>query len=270
MATIANKIIFARNLLPMFADTHSHIYSEEFSSDRDEVIDRALNAGIDTIILPNIDSSTIKPMLGLADSRPQLFLPLIGLHPTSVKEDFVKELQIVEYWLNKRSFKGIGEIGIDLYWDRIFIAEQIEAFKIQVRWAKKFKIPIVVHVRDSFYEVIEVVRQEKDESLTGVFHCFTGNIEQAGQVIGLGFKIGVGGIVTFKNSGMDAVIQQIPLHHILLETDSPWVAPVPHRGHRNECAFITAIAAKIAALHKTNIEEVATTTTQNAKQLFGF
>ena len=254
----------------MFVDSHSHIYSEEFSSDRNEVIARALKAGVNKIVLPNIDSSTIKPMLDLADSDPDLFIPLIGLHPTSVKEDFRKELEIMEYWFNKRKFAGIGEIGIDLYWDKTFINEQIEAFRIQIGWAKKNRIPIIIHVRDSFQEVFDVLQQENEESLTGVFHSFTGNAEQAAQVIDLGFKIGIGGIVTFKNSGLDAVIQNIDLHHVLLETDSPWLAPVPHRGRRNESAFITAVAAKIASLQGISIEEVARITTQNTQQLFGF
>lgn len=254
----------------MFVDTHSHIYSEEFSSDRNEVIARALKAGVNRIILPNIDSSTIKPMLDLVDSAPRLFIPLLGLHPTSVKEDFRKELMIMEYWFEKRNFAGIGEIGIDLYWDKTHINEQIEAFRIQLGWAKKMKIPVVIHVRDSFNEVIEVLKQEKDTTLTGVFHSFTGNADQAAQVIELGFKIGIGGIVTFKNSGLDETVQQIDLQHILIETDSPWLAPVPHRGHRNECAFITAVAAKISSLHQTSVEEVARITTINAQQLFGF
>jgi len=254
----------------MFVDTHSHIYSEEFSTDRNEVIARAVKAGVKKIILPNIDSSTIKSMFDLVDSCPQLFIPLIGLHPTSVKEDFRKELQIMEYWFEKRNFSGIGEIGIDLYWDKTFINEQTETFRIQIGWAKKRRIPIVIHVRDSFQEVFEVLQQEKEETLTGVFHSFTGNAEQAAQVIDLGFKIGIGGIVTFKNSGLDAIVQQIDLQHILLETDAPWLAPVPHRGRRNETAFITAVAAKIALLHETSIEEVARITTQNAQQLFGF
>lgn len=254
----------------MFVDSHSHIYSEEFSSDRNEVIARALKAGVNKIVLPNIDSSTIKPMLDLADSDPNLFIPLIGLHPTSVKEDFRKELEIMEYWFNKRKFAGIGEIGMDLYWDKTFINEQIEAFRIQIGWAKKNRIPIIIHVRDSFQEVFDVLQQENEESLTGVFHSFTGNAEQAAQVIDLGFKIGIGGIVTFKNSGLDAVVQNIDLHHVLLETDSPWLAPVPHRGRRNESAFITAVAAKIASLQGISIEEVARITTQNTQQLFGF
>lgn len=254
----------------MLIDSHSHIYSEEFSSDRNEVIARALNAGIRKIVLPNIDSSTIKPMLDLADSDPKLFSPLLGLHPTSVKEDFRKELEIMEYWLNRRKFAGIGEIGIDLYWDKTFINEQIEAFRIQIGWAKMAGIPVAIHVRDSFREVIEIIEQEKDKSLTGVFHSFTGNIDQALQVIDLGFKIGIGGIVTFKNSGLDIIAQQIDLKHILLETDSPWLAPVPHRGRRNESAYITAVASRIAFLHETSVEEVSKITTENAQQLFGF
>ena len=254
----------------MYVDTHSHIYSEEFSSDRSEVIVNALKSGVSKIILPNIDSSTIKPLLDLTVSNPGLFIPLIGLHPTSVKEDFHKELEIIEYWLNKRKFSGIGEIGIDLYWDKTFINEQIEAFQIQIGWAKRAGIPVVIHVRDSFPEVIEVIEQEKEESLRGVFHSFTGTADQAAHVIELGFKIGVGGIVTFKNSGLDEVVQQIDLQHILLETDSPWLAPVPHRGRRNESAYITSIATKVALLHNISTEEVGRVTTQNAKQLFGF
>ena len=254
----------------MFVDSHSHIYSEEFSSDRNEVVNRALKAGVNKIILPNIDSSTIKPLLDLADSDTELFIPLLGLHPTSVKEDFRKELEIIEYWFNKRKFAGIGEIGIDLYWDKTFINEQIEAFRIQINWAKKERIPVVIHVRESFHEVIEVLQQEKNESLTGVFHSFTGNTEQAAQIIDLGFKIGIGGIVTFKNSGLDQVVPHIKLENILLETDSPWLAPVPHRGRRNESSYITEVASKVAALHDTSVEEVARRTTLNSKHLFGF
>ncbi len=254
----------------MFVDSHSHIYSEEFSSDRDDVIARGSASGVSHIVLPNIDSSTITPLLDLADSKPELFIPLIGLHPTSVKEDFSKELEIMEYWLTKRKFAGIGEIGIDLYWDKTYINEQLEAFRIQISWAKKAAIPIVIHLRNSFQEVIGVIEQEKDDSLRGVFHSFGGTAEQAAQIIDLGFSIGIGGIVTFKNSGLDKVVPEIDLQHILLETDSPWLAPVPHRGKRNETAFITAVAAKIASLHRTTVEEVGRITTQNAKQLFGF
>jgi TatD DNase family protein len=254
----------------MFVDTHSHIYSEEFSTDRAEAVSRAQHAGIDCIVLPNIDSSSIKPMLDLTDSEPGYFFPLIGLHPTSVKEDFRKELQIIEYWLAKRKFYGIGEIGIDLYWDKTFLAEQLEAFRIQIDWAKQLKIPIAVHVRDSFTEVMDVLREKKDDSLKGVFHSFTGTIDQANQIIDLGFKIGLGGIVTFKKSGLDSVVPEIGLQNILLETDSPWLAPVPHRGRRNECSYLPSIASKIADLHNIKIEKVGQVTSQNAKELFGF
>jgi TatD DNase family protein len=254
----------------MFVDTHSHIYSEEFSTDRDEVVSRAQHAGIDRVVLPNIDSASIKPMLDLTDSNPGYFFPLIGLHPTSVKEDFRKELEIIEYWLNKRKFYGIGEIGIDLYWDKTFLAEQLEAFRIQIDWAKQLKIPIAVHVRDSFTEVMEVLREKKDDSLRGVFHSFTGTVEQANQIIELGFKIGLGGIVTFKKSGLDSVVPEIGLQNILLETDSPWLAPVPHRGRRNECSYLPSIASRVADLHNIQIDKVAQVTSQNAQELFGF
>jgi TatD DNase family protein len=254
----------------MFVDTHSHIYCEEFSTDRDEAVSRARQSGIERIVLPNIDSSSIKPMLDLTDSGPDYFFPLMGLHPTSVKEDYRKELEIVEYWLAKRKFYGIGEIGIDLYWDKTFLSEQTEVFKIQIEWAKQMKIPIVVHVRDSFAEVMEILREKKDDSLRGVFHSFTGTIEQAGQVIELGFKIGIGGIVTFKKSGLDSVVSAIGLQYILLETDSPWLAPVPHRGRRNECSYLPSIASKIAELHNLTVKEVAHITTRNASELFGF
>jgi TatD DNase family protein len=252
----------------MFVDSHSHLYAEEFLPDREEMIQRAINEGVEKIILPNIDQSTIQAMFDLTDSHPDLFVPLIGLHPTSVKEDYKLELQVVEQWLAKRSFCAIGEIGIDLYWDKTFLREQIDAFKIQLNWAKDLNIPIVIHTRNSFEEVFEVLEKEKGESLTGVFHCFSGNLEQAHQVIDLGFKIGIGGVVTFKNSGLDAVVQQIDLQHILLETDSPYLAPVPHRGKRNETAYLSIIANKIAELHQIAVEEVGRITTQNSKKLF--
>ncbi len=254
----------------MFVDTHSHIYSTEFSLDRDEVITRALGVGIERIVLPNIDSSSVKPMLDLTDSVPGLFYPLIGLHPTSVKEDFRNELQILEYWLGKRKFYGIGEIGIDLYWDKAFIEEQTEAFRIQIGWAKQRNLPLVIHVRDSFKEVYEVLHKEHTPEMKGVFHSFTGDIEQARQVIDLGFKIGVNGILTFKNSGIEGVIQQIDPKHLLIETDSPWLAPSPHRGRRNECSYLTSVADKLASLHNVTTQEIARITTQNAQELFRF
>lgn len=254
----------------MFVDSHSHIYSADFSLDRDEVITRALEAGVERIVLPNIDSSSIKPLLDLTDTLPGLFFPLVGLHPTSVKEDFRKELQILEYWLGKRKFYGIGEIGIDLFWDKTFLEEQIEAFNTQIAWAQNRNFPIVIHVRDSFTEVMEQIRKVYNPELRGVFHSFTGTFEQAEQIIELGFKIGVNGIITFKNSDLCETIQKIEPRHLLIETDSPWLAPVPHRGKRNECSYVVTVAAKIADLHQTSIENIANITSQNAKELFGF
>lgn len=254
----------------MFVDSHSHIYSADFSLDRDEVITRALEAGVERIVLPNIDSSSIKPLMDLADTIPGLFFPLVGLHPTSVKEDFRKELQILEYWLGKRKFYGIGEIGIDLFWDKSFLDEQIEAFTTQLTWAKNRNLPVVIHVRDSFNEVMEQLRNAHSPGLTGVFHSFTGTLEQAEQIIDLGFKIGINGIITFKNSDLGETIQKINPSHLLIETDSPWLAPVPHRGRRNECSYVVTIAEKIAQLHSTSIENIAAITSKNAKELFGF
>jgi TatD DNase family protein len=254
----------------MFVDSHSHIYSSDFSLDRDDVITRALEAGVERIVLPNIDSSSIKPLLDLTDTLPGLFYPLLGLHPTSVKEDFRKELQILEYWLGKRKFYGIGEIGIDLFWDKSFFEEQAEAFTTQILWAQKRDLPIVIHVRDSFKEVMDQLRKVYTPGLTGVFHSFTGTFEQAEQIIELGFKIGINGIITFKNSDLGETIQKIDPKHLLIETDSPWLAPVPNRGKRNECSYIVTIAAKIAQLHNTSLEKIAAITSKNAKELFGF
>lgn len=254
----------------MFVDSHSHIYSADFSLDRDEVITRALEAGVERIVLPNIDSSSIKPLMDLTDTIPGLFFPLVGLHPTSVKEDFRKELQILEYWLGKRKFYGIGEIGIDLFWDKSFLQEQIEAFNTQLSWAKNKNFPVVIHVRESFNEVMEQLKKVHTPELKGVFHSFTGTLEQAEQIIELGFKIGVNGIITFKNSDLGETIQKIDPRHLLIETDSPWLAPVPHRGRRNECSYVVTIAEKIAQLHNTSLENIAAITSKNAKELFGF
>jgi TatD DNase family protein len=253
----------------MFVDSHSHIYSSDFSLDRDEVITRALEAGVERIVLPNIDSSSVKPLLDLTDTLPGLFFPLLGLHPTSVKEDFRKELLILEYWLGKRKFYGIGEIGIDLFWDKTFLEEQIEAFTTQIGWAKSRNFPIVIHVRDSFNETMEQLRKVYTPELRGVFHSFTGNLEQAEQIIELGFKIGINGIITFKNSDLGETVQQIDPRHLLIETDSPWLAPVPHRGKRNECSYVVIVANKIAELHNTSIQKIAEVTSRNAKELFG-
>ena len=253
----------------MLIDTHSHIYSKDYSDDIDQVIERAYQCNIRKIVLPNIDSSSLKSMLDLSNAYPQICFPLIGLHPTSVNEDYEDELQLLDFWLKKRKFYGIGEIGIDLYWDKTFLEEQITVFHHQLQLAKKYKLPIVVHVRDSFDQVFENLLPELDGTLTGVFHSFTGTLEQASRIIDIGFKIGVGGIVTFKNSGLDKIIQNISPENLLIETDSPYLTPVPFRGKRNESSYLIYVAKKIAELHNTTVDEIARITTENAEKLFG-
>ena len=253
----------------MLIDTHSHIYSTDFINDLDEVIQRAYSNDVRKIILPNIDSSSVKNLLNLVDTYPHICIPLMGLHPTSINNDYQEELQVVEYWLKKRKFYGIGEIGIDLYWDKSFLEEQTHAFRVQLDLACEYQLPVVVHVRDSFDEVYQVIKEEKYNCLTGVFHSFTGTIEQANLIIALGFKIGVGGIVTFKKSGMDQIVKQIDPSHLVLETDSPYLTPVPFRGKRNESSYLVYIAQKIADLHNMTVGDIAKVTTDNARKLFG-
>ena len=253
----------------MLIDTHSHIYSEEFIEDIDEVVSRAYDNDVRKIVMPNIDSSSVRKMLDLADQYPQICFPLMGLHPTSVGDDYKEELELVEYWLKKRKFYGIGEIGIDLYWENTFLEEQMIAFRHQVNLAKEYKLPIVIHVRESFDQVYTVLKEENNEELNGVFHSFTGTLDQAKSIFDLGFKIGVGGIVTFKNSGLDQVISQIDPKNMLLETDAPYLTPVPFRGKRNESSYLIHIARRIAELHNTSVNEIAKITTKNAINLFG-
>jgi len=252
----------------MLIDTHSHIYSEDFSDDIAEVIQRAYQNDIRKIVLPNIDSSSVKKMLNLAEQYPQICYPLMGLHPTSVNEDYEDELQLVEFWLQKRKFYGVGEIGIDLYWDKTFVKEQTDAFRKQIRMAVKYDLPIVVHVRDSFNEVMTVLTEEKHPALRGVFHSFSGTEEQAAEIVNLGFKLGVNGVVTFKNAGMDKVIQKIDPSHIILETDAPYLTPVPFRGKRNESAYLIYVAKKVAELHRISVQDLARLSTENAESLF--
>lgn len=253
----------------MLIDTHSHIYSTEFMEDRDEIIQRAYSNDVRKIILPNIDSSSVKNMLDMVDTYPHICIPLMGLHPTSVNQDYQEELQVVEYWLKKRKFYGIGEIGIDLYWDTSFLEEQIHAFKYQLGLAMEYELPVVIHVRDSFNEVYTVLKEINDSKLTGVFHSFLGTLEQAQMIIDLGFKIGVGGVVTFKKSGLDQIISKVNPSHLILETDSPYLTPVPFRGNRNESSYLVYIAQKIADLHQMTVGEIAKITTENSRKLFG-
>ncbi|MFH1320630.1 MAG: TatD family hydrolase [Bacteroidota bacterium] len=250
-------------------DSHTHLYLETFDDDRDQVIEKAINTGIQRFFLPNIESSTIDSMLDLVNTYPDNCFPMIGLHPCSVNENFEGELKIVEQLLLKRKFYAIGEIGIDLYWDKTFFEQQKIAFRRQIELAKKNNLPIVVHSRNSFNEIFNIIDELNDETLTGIFHCFSGTVEQAKKVINYGgFKLGIGGVLTFKNSGLDKVVEQIDLQHIVLETDSPYLAPVPHRGKRNEPAYILQIAQKVANLHNISLEKVAEITTQNSRMVF--
>jgi TatD DNase family protein len=251
-----------------FIDTHTHLYLEEFDPDRTGSIARAKSAGVDIFMLPNIDSTSIDPLLNLADEYPENCFPMIGLHPTSVKDNYHDELKAVESILEKRRFYAIGEIGMDLYWDKTFLEQQRDVFRHQLKLAKAFNLPVAIHMRNCFEHVYSIIREEAGSNLRGVFHCFPGNIQQAKQVTGLGFYLGIGGVVTFKNSGLQQVVKEIPLEYILLETDAPFLAPDPYRGKRNESVYIPLIADKIATLKEIPLQEVAEITTANAKKLF--
>lgn len=251
-----------------FIDTHAHIYLEEFDGEVPQVVQNAKEVGIERIYLPNIDAGTIESMFRLENDYPGFFYPMMGLHPTSVKEDYMDQLETIGKWLNDRPFPAIGEIGIDLYWDDTYKKEQEKAFEIQLNWAKEKGLPVVIHVRESFREIFDVVDRVNDERLYGIFHSFAGNSDDAQHIIELGFKIGINGIVTFKNSTLDEVVAGIDLDHLVLETDSPFLAPVPRRGKRNESAYLKYIAGKIAEVKELSIEEVADRTTRNALKIF--
>ena len=252
-----------------FTDTHSHLYLPEFDQDRDEMIKRAIDQKVTKIFLPNIDAESIYPMLQLADKFPQNCFPMIGLHPTSVKKNYQQELNIVEQWLGEKTFFGIGEVGIDLYWDKTFRKEQILAFQHQIQLSLDHKLPLIIHSRNSFQEIFSSLEKFSDKNLRGIFHSFTGTIDEAQKAIRMGFKIGINGIVSFKNSGLDKVVSEIGLDHLVLETDSPYLAPVPKRGKRNESSFLIYIAEKIAEITSRDIKTVAAKTNQNATEVFG-
>lgn len=249
-------------------DTHAHLYMEAFEEDLEEVIGRALKRGVNRMFLPNLDSSSIGRMSRLCRQYKGTCFPMMGLHPTSVKENYREELEIIGAALRKGSYIAVGEIGIDLYWDKTFLSEQQDAFRTQLEWAIEVGLPVVIHARESFREIFDIMDEMANANLTGVFHSFTGNSEQVKKALSYGFFIGINGIVTFKNSGLDSVAQEIPLERLLLETDAPFLAPVPHRGKRNESAYVTEIAAKIAGIHDTDLAEIAKITTQNARKLF--
>lgn len=254
--------------LKYWIDTHAHLYADEFDTDRTEMMQRSEQNSIGKIFMPNIDHTSIDGMLDLEQKYPSICYPMMGLHPCYVKKDFEKELYLVENWLNKRKFSAVGEMGTDLYWDKTFWEQQVEAFTIQVGLAKKHSLPIVVHCRESIDETIALVEKLQDGKLTGVFHCFTGSKEQAEKLINLGFYLGIGGVATFKKGGMENVLPHIPMDKIVLETDTPYLAPTPHRGKRNEPAYIPLIAQRVAELKNSNLADVQTATTQNALTLF--
>jgi len=249
-------------------DTHTHLFLPEFKEDLSRVVSDAVEQGIVKMLLPNVDDSTMDSLLSLADEFPANCLPMIGLHPTSVSEFFEQKLELVREKLVTREFWGIGETGIDLYWDDTNLNQQVEAFKLQIALAKEFHLPLIIHARNSFHEIFEVMDQENDDSLQGVFHAFTGNARQAGKIIDYGFKIGIGGIVTFKNAGLDRVVKDIALEHIVLETDAPYLAPVPKRGKRNEPAYLIYTAERMAEIHGQPLDVIADITTRNATALF--
>ncbi|TKG92398.1 TatD family deoxyribonuclease [Puteibacter caeruleilacunae] len=252
----------------MLIDTHSHIYSEEFNDDINEVISRCREVGVNKIVLPNVDEESIEPMMTLCEKYPEMCYPLMGLHPTSVTEDYIAQLDLVKEWFEKRTFYGVGEIGIDLYWDRTFLKQQIEAFEEQIKMAKEMKLPVVIHVRDSFDEVFDVVGRHAGDELNGIFHSFTGNEEQAKQIVDWGFKLGINGIVTFKNSGLDKVVATVDPKNLVVETDAPYLAPVPYRGKRNESGYVRLVANKLADVYGLAVEDIEQITSQNAIELF--
>lgn len=252
-----------------FVDTHSHLFSAEFNHDRSEVIDRAKAAGVKYVVLPNVDSSTIESMLSTAQQYPHFCFPAMGIHPTSVKDNFEDELAIVENYLRTQKFYAVGEIGIDLYWDKTHLEEQKVAFRRQLKLAKELSLPVIIHSRNSFEEIFKIVDVENDSNLRGVFHSFTGTLEQYNHIKSYGgFFVGIGGVVTYKHGGVDKVVGYMDTKNILLETDSPYLSPVPHRGKRNESANIVPVAHKVAELLSLSIDEVAEITSKNAHSLF--
>ena len=252
----------------MFIDTHTHLYSEEFNEDRISSINHAMEKGISKFYMPNVDSSSIDGMLALEIHFPEHCFPMMGLHPCSVKENYREELDIVKKWLDLRRFSAIGEIGIDLYWDKTFIKEQELAFREQLYWALEYNYTVVIHCRNAFDEILAILKSF-EKLPKGIFHCFSGNIIQAQQILSFGnFKLGIGGVVTFKNSGLDKVVEQLNIHDIVLETDAPYLAPVPHRGKRNESAYLPIVAEKIAQIKNISVNEVAKITSKNAEEIF--
>ncbi|NMH87494.1 TatD family hydrolase [Flavivirga algicola] len=252
----------------IITDTHTHLYSEAFDEDRNEMIDRAITQGVSRFFIPAIDSGYTEAMLQLEEDYPNNMFLMMGLHPTHVKDNYKEELKHVEDMLAKRHFYAVGEIGIDLYWDTSTLGIQQEAFKHQIKLAKQYKLPIVIHCREAFDEIFEVLEAEKSDDLFGIFHCFTGTLEQAHQAISYNMKLGIGGVVTFKNGKIDTFLSQIDIKHLVLETDAPYLAPVPYRGKRNESTYVIKVLEKLADIYDVSLEEIAAITTQNSKDVF--
>lgn len=252
----------------IITDTHAHLYSEAFDEDREDMINRAIKQGVTRFFIPAIDSTYTESMFQLERDFPNHVFLMTGLHPTHVKENFKDELKYVEELLSKRHFYAIGEIGIDLYWDTSTLQIQKQAFRHQIKLAKKHKLPIVIHCRNAFDEIFEVLETEKSDDLYGIFHCFTGSLEQAHQAISYNMKLGIGGVATFKNGKIDRFLNQIDLKHIVLETDAPYLAPVPYRGKRNESAYILKVLEKLSCIYNRSKEDIANITTKNSKAVF--
>lgn len=260
----------------IITDTHTHIYSESFEEDQDHMMKRAIEKGVTRFFVPAIDSTYTHAMYEVESKYPNHVFLMMGLHPTHVKENFEEELSHVEYHLKRRfqedsgkKFYAVGEIGIDLYWDKTFLEQQKEAFAYQIRLAKQYKLPIVIHCREAFEEIFEVLDSEMNDDLFGIFHCFAGTIEDAKRAIGYNMKLGIGGVVTFKNGKIDTFLDQIPLQHIVLETDAPYLAPTPYRGKRNESSYIVNVLDKLSDIYQKPVEEIADITTKNSKDIFG-
>ncbi|HBF87648.1 MAG TPA: hydrolase TatD [Bacteroidales bacterium] len=252
----------------MLIDTHSHIYLKEFDADRDLVIERALNNSILKILLPNIDSHSVLEILRLSEKYRNICYPMIGLHPTSVKENYEEELSFINNWISKNKFIAIGEIGMDLYWDKTFVEEQKIAFNTQVQLSIKHNLPAVIHIRNAFAETFSVLESINKAKFSGVFHCFSGNLVDAQKAIEMGFLLGIGGVVTYKNASLQEIVKEIPLEKLVLETDSPYLPPVPFRGKRNESGYLIFIAEKIAEIKNISLNKVGEITSENARELF--
>jgi TatD DNase family protein len=249
-------------------DTHCHLYTQDFDADIASVICRAQNIGVQKFYLPNIDSQSINRMLQLENDFPGVCFAMMGLHPCSVKEDYKNELAVIQQWLQKRTFAAVGEIGLDFYWDKTFANQQYEAFHQQIEWAKQYNMPIVIHTRNAMRQCIDVVKQHKNEKLKGIFHCFSGSVDEAKQIIELGFYLGIGGVLTYKKAGLKETLKEIDIKHIVLETDAPYLTPVPFRGKRNESAYLKYIIETLAEIKKITIEETSAITTANANIIF--